>query len=210
MSVSVTDLQTGKSYHWGETASYMAASIGKLVTATAFLHKVELGKASLDDMVGGLEAKSQLSKLIIESDNPAWTALNDEVTHEGLQTYARAHGMSGYTADNNSMTSDDIALLLTKLASQKLLDREHTTFLLSLMKQASMRSYIVAAVPDGTDVYHKVGYLQDRLHDAAIIKRGDRSYVLVIFSKAGGNYSFSRGATLFGSLTEATLKAFFP
>jgi hypothetical protein len=59
-------------------------------------------------------------------------------------------------------------------------------------------------------VYHKVGYLADRLHDAAIIKRGDRSYVLVIFSKASGNYNFTRGASLFGSITESTLKVFFP
>jgi beta-lactamase class A len=210
LSVSITDLQTGKKYHWGESASYTAASIGKLVTATAYLHMVETGQASLDDQVGGFPARTQLTKMIEESDNTAWEGLNDIVTHQGLQAYATSIGMSSYTPDNNIMTSDDIALLLTKLASQKLLTSENTDFLLALMKEASMRAYIVAAIPEGTDVYHKVGYLADRLHDASIIKRGDRSYVLVIFSKSTGDYDFSRGARLYGTITNATLKAFFP
>jgi beta-lactamase class A len=77
------------------------------------------------------------------------------------------------------------------------------------MQQADMRNYIVAAIPSGTDVYHKVGYLADRLHDAAIIKRGDRSYVLVIFSKSSGAYDYYRGSQVFGEITETSLQAFF-
>jgi beta-lactamase class A len=209
-SVSITDLQTGKTYHWGDTASYTAASIGKLVTATAYLHMVETSQASLDDELSGTSARTQLTKMIVESDNDAWEELNGIVTHDGLKNYASSIGMASYIPEDNIMTSDDIALLLTKLASQKLLSSENTTFLLSLMKQASMRDYIVAAVPDGTDVYHKVGYLDDRLHDASIIKRGDRSYVLVIFSKSVYDYDFSRGSSFFGAITKATLDTFFP
>jgi beta-lactamase class A len=209
MSISVTDLQTGKKYHWGESASYTAASIGKLVTAAAYLHMVDAGQASLDDNVDGVSARTQLTKMIVESDNSAWEDLNGIVTHEGLQAYANSIGMASYIPDDNIMTSDDVALLLSKLAGQKLLTSQNTDLLLSLMKQASMRDYIVAAIPDNTDVYHKVGYLADRLHDAAIIKRGDRSYVLVIFSKSSGNYDFSRGSDIFGSITKATLSAFF-
>jgi beta-lactamase class A len=209
-SVSITDLQTGKTYHYGETASYTAASIGKLVTATAFLHKVEAGQVSMDDDIGGSTARNQLTQMITVSDNDAWEALNENVTHDGLKAYATSIGMTTYDPTDNNMTSDDIALLLTKLSSQKLLNTEDTAFLLSLMKQANMRDYIVAAIPDGTDVYHKVGYLSDRLHDASIIKRGDRSYVLVIFSKSmTGSYDFTRGSTFFGEITKATLSSFF-
>ena len=209
-SVSVVDLQTGKSYHWGDDASYTAASIGKLVTATAYLHMVELDQANLDDQVGATTARTALTKLIEESDNTAWHNLNAVITQDGLQRYGGGIGLTSYQAGDNVMTSADAALLLQKLAGQKLLDQEHTGFLLSLMKEASMRAYIVAAIPAGTDVYHKVGYLSDRLHDAAIIKRGDRSYVLVIFSKSYGAYDFSQGSAFFGGITQATLRAFFP
>lgn len=208
-SVSIVDLQTGKAYHWGDEASYTAASIGKLVTATAYLHMVELGQANLDDRVGSGTARSQLTKLIKESDNTAWHSFNQLITQQGLQRYAGSIGLASYQPADNIMTSADAALLLHKLAAQKLLDKEHTDFLLSLMQEADMRDYIVAAVPAGTEAYHKVGYLSDRLHDAAIIKRGERSYVLVIFSKSFGTYNFSRGSDFFGGLTAATLKAFF-
>lgn len=209
MSVTIIDLQTHKRYHWGDTASYTAASIGKLITATAFLHNVELGKASLTDKVGQLDAQTQLTKLITKSDNTAWQQLNSAITKEGLESYARSLSLNTYNSVDNTMTSDDIALLLEKLASQRLLSTKHNELLLSLMQQADMRNYIVAAIPAGTDVYHKVGYLADRLHDAAIIKRGDRSYVLAIFSKSSGAYDFYHGSRVFGEITRASLQAFF-
>lgn len=209
ISISITDLQTGQRYHWGESASYTAASIGKLVTAMAYLRLVETGHASLDDTIGDVSARTQLSRLIKKSDNVAWQKLNDIVTHEGLAAYARSIGLTSYSSETNTLTSNDCALLLSKLASQKLLTADHTAYLLSLLKEADMRNFIVAAVPAGTDVYHKVGYLSDRLHDAAIIKQGDRSYVLVIFSKSSSAYNFSRGSAVCKSITGATLQAFF-
>lgn len=208
-SVSIIDLQTHKQYHWGDEASYTAASIGKLVTATAYLRNIELGKARLSDNVGQTDAKTQLTRLITKSDNTAWQQLNAAVTKQGLEKYAKSLGLNAYTSTDNTMTSSDIALLLEKLASQKLLNKEHSEFLLSLMKEADMRSYIVAAIPDNAEIYHKVGYLADRLHDAAIIKRGDRSYVLVVFSKSVGAYDFYRGSQFFGEITKASLTAFF-
>jgi beta-lactamase class A len=208
-SVSIVDLQTGKSYHYGETESYTAASIGKLLTATLYMHKVELGQASMTEQVGSLAASSQLEKLIVESDNTAWHELNDRLTSAGLQQYAQSLGLQSYNATANTVDSEDIATLLNKLARGKLLNNANTTQLLSLLQRADMRSYIVAGAPEGSDVYHKVGYLADRLHDAAIVKKGDRSYVLVVFSKAAGKYDFSRGATLFKGITGATSQVFF-
>jgi beta-lactamase class A len=78
------------------------------------------------------------------------------------------------------------------------------------MAQANYRDYIVAAIPSDVTVYHKVGILDDHLHDAAIIKKGSRSYVLVIFSKDNsGGYDYNRGAQLFGAITGKSLLAFF-
>lgn len=208
-SVSITDLQTGKTYHYGETASYTAASVGKLVTAVTYLNKVENGDASLDDLVEGVSARSQLEKMIVKSDNVAWLAMEHAVTLSAQQAYARRIGLTGYNAEANTMTTDDVATLLAKLSSAKLVGNDNTQLLLSYMEQANYRAYIVAAVPSGVTVYHKVGLLEDRLLDVAIIKKGDRSYVLAIFSKSNSNYPFSQGVTLFGSITEATLQAFF-
>lgn len=210
ISVSVTDLQSGKTYHWGETAGYTAASLGKVITAAAYLHTVETGQAHLNDDVGDASARQQLTKLIEESDNDAWTALNETLTDGGLQSYARSIGLTNYNPQDNTMTSNDITAVLSKLYQGSLLNKADTTFLLSLLKNANMRDYIVSAVPSGTTVYHKVGYLDDRLNEAAIITRSGRSYVLAIFSKSDDSYDFSEGSQLFTAITRASLTAFFP
>lgn len=207
-SASLIDLQTGKKYHFGDTSPFVAASIGKLVTATLYLRQVELGKASLEEPIGNISARTALERLIVESDNAAWHSLNARLTTEVLQSYAKSQGLGSYNAGDNTVTSNDVALLLYKLAKGKLLNNKSTELLLSYMQRANMRDYIVAAVPDGATAYHKVGYLNDRLHDAAIIKQGKRSFVLVIFSKAPGSYNFSRGAAMFGEITTTASEAF--
>lgn len=209
ISISLTDLQTGARYHYGETAGYDAASMIKLITAADFLHHVESSDMSLDAEYGDDTGQNQLQKMIVDSDNTAWSSMENALTLDDQQSYAASIGLSSYQADSNVITSDGINLLLQKLCNHQLLDANNTNLLLGYMKQANYRDYIVAAIPAGTEVYHKVGLLDDRLLDAAIIKQGGRSYILSIFTKAeDGSYDFSRGSTLFGDITRATLQAF--
>ncbi len=209
IGVAIIDLQTHQTYHYGETASFDGASIGKLITATALLHKVEMNKLYLNDRIGDKTVEELLKAMIVDSDNDAWTKLNTNLTKPELNRYAHMLGLESYMAEDNTLTADNIALLIAKFAEQKLLNAEHNSLLLSLMKDADMRNFIVKAVPDGVNVYHKGGYLDDRLHDAAIIQKGDRSYVLVVFSKSlTGKYDYIKGSQVFGAITKATLKTF--
>lgn len=197
-SVSITDVKTGKSYHFGDTSAFKAASITKLLTAAMYLHESEQGKVTLSST-----AKSQLEQLIVNSDNVVWRSLNTKLTEEGLGNYASQIGINSYDPVQNTITGDDISLLLYKLYSKELLNVENTARLLSYMKQAGYDEYIPAAVTDAT-VYHKAGWLADRFNDAAIIDDGEHAYVLIIFSKSyGGSYSTSTGTELFHSITKA-------
>jgi beta-lactamase class A len=209
VSVSLVDLQTGRHYHYGDTSSYGSASIGKLVSAAAYLQKIELGQASLDDLVGAKTGRQQLELMITKSDNTAWHDINQLVTADGLKAFTASIGLNSYEPTENLLISDDVAVLLDKLASYQLLTNDHTDLLLSLMEQANMRDYIVAGTPAGAVTYHKVGYLQDRLHEAAIIHKGDRAFALVIFSKSAGMYDFSKGSALFQAITKQTAPIFF-
>lgn len=209
-SISMTDLQTNKSYHWGDDAAYTAASVAKLVTAATYLHQVDKGQASLDDEIDGDTSRDLLTKLIEDSDNDAWATLDDNIGKTNLQSYAESVGLTGYSANDNTMTSNDITLLVSKLYQNKLLSPDNSKLLLGLMQKANMRDYIVAAVPDGTTVYHKVGYLDDRLNEAAIISKNGRAYALTIFSKASDTYDFDRGSQLFGKITKTSLSTFMP
>lgn len=210
IGVAVIDVKTGDSRSYGVENPFVAASTAKLLTALSYLHDVEGGKASLGDKVGNRTAEEALKAMIIDSDNAAWNDFNNGVmNHAELSAYASSIGLTNYNPDKNTIVPTDIAKLLDQLYQQKLLNKEHTNLLLSYMLQAKEVEYITNTVPSGTKVYHKPGYLADRIHDAAIVDNGKRPYVLVIFSKArGGGYDASVGASLFKQITLATTTAF--
>ena len=210
VGVSITDLSTNTNYDYGlHSTGYVAASTTKLVSAALYLHDVEQGQASLNDPMGDSTASDELKQMIVVSDNDAWVDFNDYLGHPALLQYAQSLSISDYNPDDNTITADSLALLLTKLYQGKLLNSSHTQLLLSYMSQADYTQYIEAAVPSGVKFYHKAGYLDDRAMDAAIIDNGKHSYVLVIFTKdPSGAYDQDAGQQAFHSITTATLSAF--
>lgn len=210
-SVSIFDLQTNKTYTYGDTAAYTAASINKLVTALAYIQKVEKGDATLEQYVGGDTAQNQIKKALVESDNAAWESFytSKQVSCAAHNTYAQEIGLISYECKQNVISAPDTAQFLAKLYQGKLANKEHTDLILGYLKQANYREYIVSAVPSDLTVYHKVGYLTDRVHDGAIITDGKKVYVLAIFTKASGAYDQETGITLFQDITKATNSLFF-
>lgn len=208
IGISATDLTTGQVYNYGDDNGFVAASITKLLTASLYLHETETGDKALSDAIEGNTAQHQLQQMIVNSDNNAWYALNDDLTNSALSTYAQSIGITTYDVNQNTIAPSDINLLLTKLYTNKLLNTTNTKLLLSYMSQAGETNYIVAGAGNNLLVYHKAGWLTDRMHDAAIIDDGTHAYVLVIFSKSSATYDPAAGQTLFQAVTAATNKAF--
>lgn len=206
VGVVATDLKTGKTYQYGDSAAYTAASVSKLVTAFGYIHKVEQGQASMQNTVGGATAQEQIRKMLVNSDNTAWKSFYAASIFpcSAQNAYAHELGLTSYDCVSNSINTADMATLLVKLQTKQLLNAAHTDLVLSYMKQANYRQYMVAAVPAGLTIYHKVGYLEDRVHDAAIITDGKTSYVLVIFSKSKtATYPMTTGTQLIHNITES-------
>ena len=86
------------------------------------------------------------------------------------------------------MTPSDDALLLKQLAAGKLLNSTNTQTLLSYMQNTNNDDMIPYAAPNGATVYHKYGQLDGYLHDTAIIKNGDRTYSLSIYTASNNSY----------------------
>lgn len=208
VSIAATSLANNQNYTVGDDATYVAASISKVLSAVYFLDRVEHGEASLDTVIAGKPASKQLGAMISQSDNTAWRGFNDFLVREKLTDYAHNIGIESYVNSSNTVKSTDIAELLTKLYRRQLLQDEHTQLLLSYMSEASMSQYIPAATTGALGVYHKAGWLDDRFHDAAIIDDGDRALVLVIFSKTNGRYNTARGQEMFHKLTSAIQTTF--
>jgi beta-lactamase class A len=211
IGVSVIDITTGVRYDYGlGDTQYIAASTTKLLSAALFLHDVEQGQASLNQPLGCSTAQTEMRKMIKISDDNAWLDFNTLLGHPALNAYAQSLGMNSYDPDNNTITPDDLALLLARLYQGKLLHSQHTSLLLGYMSNADYPQYIGGVIPSGVKFYHKIGYLNDRIMDAAIIDNGKRPYVLVIFTKnpSGAYYNQSTGQQVFHSITTTTLNTF--
>jgi beta-lactamase class A len=212
IGVSVHDLSNNKSYDYGVENPFVGASVSKLLSATLFLKEVENGKYKLTQQIGDKTAEAQIQAMVAKSDNDAWHAINDELGHPALKTYADSIGLTSYDPEKNTITSANVGVLLHKLYKRELLNDGHTRILLASMKQDAeeiqfIRNYIDPSIV----VYHKAGWLNDRAHDTAIIENGDRPFVLVIFTKARyGNYDFSRGQKLFADFTTSIMQIMKP
>jgi beta-lactamase class A len=206
VSISFVDIKTGATLHSGVSAPYVAASTAKLLTASLYLHQTEQGAHSLQEVIEGSSAKDQLKAMIVDSDNTAWSNLNQLLGDTALNQYAGQVGLTSYSHYQNTTTSNDIATLLTELYNHRLLNAPHAKLLLSYMQNASEADFIPAAVPAGTNVYHKAGYLNDRAHDAAIIDDSQRPFALVIFTKINsGSYDFQAGEDLMHQIATTTI-----
>lgn len=208
-SISVIDLNSGKTIQTGDTYPFIAASTTKILTALVFLTNTEKGTASLTNQLGGMTAKKQLELAINRSDNTAWHLLNDDLGKESLSLYATQHGLTSYDPLDNKITAEDMAKLMAKLYNHELLNKENTELLLSWMQNTSEERFIPAAVPDNITAYHKAGYLKDRVHDVSVIDNGSAPFVLVIYSKTyAGDYDYIAGQELYKQITQQVIATF--
>lgn len=208
IGVSIVDLEQDKAYHYGVSEPFLAASVGKLLTATLILHEIETGSLDANKKIGGAAIEPQLKKLVEESDNPSWQNFNDYLGTTKLESYAHDIGLSSYNRETNTVTSDDVARLLGQIYMQKLLNPQNTKQLLTYMKNADSDQYIPAATPSPFTTYHKAGYLDDRLHDTAIIESRTDAFVLVVFTKGTNPYDFPHGTSLIHRITKSGIETF--
>jgi beta-lactamase class A len=208
-SVSVIDLDYNRSTQAGLNVIFRAASTNKVLSVAAYMHEVEAGRATLDTLVSGVRARSLIERMLRNSDNTAWAAINAYLGEDTLTGYATSIGITSYGAANNTITSNDMALLFQKLYQRKLMNATHTELILSFMQHTNNEDLIPAALPDGATVYHKFGLYEGELHDAAIVSYRGHSFALVIFTNNErttlGNYT-SR-MQLIHELTTATVEA---
>jgi beta-lactamase class A len=209
MSVSLIDLNSGQSEHYGDSAAFTAASTTKVITAADVLHQVEAGKESLSETINGSSAEYELQQMIVVSDDNAWNAFRNYLGFPQLQAYGQSIGLTSFQSQPNSVTSNDMALLLEKLWEGKILNNTDTQLVLGYMKQANYRQYIVPAVPSNDTIYHKAGFYEDYVHDEAIITSGSKAFVIVIFTNGNGVYDWEDRAEIMQQITQAALAAYF-
>ncbi len=170
------------------------ASTYKIYVAYAVLHEVEQGKISLGTGTRtGQTVQQALNKMILQSDNNSaealgflvgWDAINSLAAQVGAtHTNINNYDSSGQPVRGDKLsTAADLALMVTNLQQNQLLNTTNTGLLLSLMKQQVWRERVPAGVPSGVAVADKPGWLANVQNDAAIVYGPKSTYVLVIMT----------------------------
>lgn len=204
--ISIIDLNDDQQLNFGGSGPMVSASVSKVLTAADFLKQAELGNETTSETLDdGNSAGYDINQAIVVSNDTSWEALNDELSYSQLQDYAAQIGMVSFDATNNLLSAPDTAKLFQLLYEGRLLNRQDTITLLSDLKQANYRSFIVAAVPKVDSVYHKVGEYNDSLNDAAIISRGNKAIVLVILTNGNGSGNWPARTNQIHKLTQTVL-----
>jgi beta-lactamase class A len=209
VGVAVVDTAGGAVRTFGDTAAFAAASTAKLITAAAYLKLVEAGEARRDETLGNYTAEFQLKSMINSSNNDSWLLLMDRLGYQQLIQYAASIGVA-YDPEDNRLTPGEVALVLTKLFTGKLLNPSNTAQLLAYMQDTNNEELIPAASGPGITVYHKYGQLGGNLHDAALLEHGGTTYALVIFTEGADSADEAERTEMIHDLTRAVVGTLFP
>ena len=203
--VSLIELPQNTVTTFGYSSTFEGASTTKILTALDYLHEVELGHFSLSQIIQKQTALWQLQQMINQSNNDSWAALNNNLGWNRIIDYAKAIGLTSYNCNNNLISAYDDSKMLEKLYEGALVNSSHTKLLLSWMQHTNDESLIPAALPTGTVLYHKYGWLNDAagnfLHDSAIIVTKKQSFVLSIYTNRLSGASYLRQSNAIHSIT---------
>ncbi|HSX45138.1 MAG TPA: serine hydrolase [Candidatus Saccharimonadales bacterium] len=163
----------------------LTASTYKLFAAYNALIKVEQGVWSMSTPTGFGTLDYCLRQAILYSDNDCGEAIGGMLGWHTMTLFVQASGYTQTALDSPrgtlSSSSRDFGNLLINLYSGKLLNAEHTSYLLGLMKNQVYRSGIPAG-SGGSVVADKTGNLNTTNDDVAIVYSSKATYVLVIMT----------------------------
>lgn len=165
------------------TKRYHPASTYKMYVAYALLKRVEQGSMNWSDgATAGKNIEQCMDVMIVNSDNTCAEWLGDKMGWAAIQNEVRAIGLANTSTIRGGMysTAEDESLFLAKLQFGSILDDASRDKLLGLMKRQVYRQGIPAGT--GVAVADKVGFLDGKLHDAAIVY-GQKTYALTILSQ---------------------------
>ncbi len=192
IGVSLLDIDSGDKVSEGKQSAFTAASTTKVLTAALTMHEVESGRLSLNLEIYGYPISWHLEQMINQSNDDSWKALNYKFGKKKMEQYAKSIGLNSYKYDGNLISANDMTTLLAKLYKNELMSEKHTKKILSYMVNTNDDSFI-PAIADTQDirVYHKYGWYENNIHDAAILVTDKSTWVLSIYThpKDDGSHS---------------------
>lgn len=186
---------------------YFPGSIYKVPTAVLVLSDVEDGKYDIDTELeltedakqypadplyyyeeGSLVSIEDLLQFSLRfSDNTAWDMLMDNMGEVEVidQRFIDELGLTHTSRTPFQTTAREVGRIFRGLYNNTLITEENSERILDLLSHVSVNQNdrIVAGVPQGTRVAHKVGNWNDVWQDAGIVYGNSEQYVLVVLNR---------------------------
>lgn len=182
---------------WQPDKDFVTASTYKMFLAYTVFIKMERGEIKSDQRTDmGWTVDECIREMIVNSTNPCAISLQNLVGWQVVDDMLREAGFSATTLNNRSggdkhSTVRDETNFLLRLHSGTLMSKEHSDYLLSLLKRQVWRAGIPSGVPRGTVVADKVGLYGSWVHDVAIVYGPKSTYILGIMSRGGSDPKFA-------------------
>jgi beta-lactamase class A len=209
-SVGVTLIELGGSnplvWNYDGGGQFTAASTYKLAALMMEAQKIAAGQTDPNGVVcyedadyedgwfddysaGACFTRNELAwRAGMKSDNTAGHMLvRDLGGSDALNAWAAARGAtsSAFFAGNTT-TSNDLAALWAAEASGQLGGSAAQAWLYPLLTGTATEGGVPAGVGAGATVVHKTGNLDQEVNDAALVKAGNKSYVLTVMTDGLG------------------------
>lgn len=209
IGLALADVSGDAALAFGDMDEFAAASTAKIITAAAYYHLVETGKADLNGPLGDYDAAFQLEAMVNQSNNDSWLLLMNAVGYPELIAYAASIGVT-YDPEENLLTPAAMASVLKQLYAGDLLNAENTAELLGYMQDTNNEDLIPAGSQAGIEVFHKYGEFDRHLHDAAVLDYRGSSFALVIYTENAEGGEAAGQADTIRELTGLVEEALFP
>jgi beta-lactamase class A len=201
-------LPTGTSIGVNEKLDFTAASLIKVPTVMAYYRQMEkqgfsiegetikLEERHIDKGSGtlwtrGIGATITLDEAVrlalIESDNTATYVIADVLDQESFDEVYEGLDIDFVKKDANiNISAKSYTSILKALYFSAVLSKEHSQEILSMLSQTRFDDKLVAGIPEGVVVAHKIGIVsyKEVFHDCGIVYVPSRPYALCMISQA--------------------------
>ena len=203
-SVLVDDLTAPFVAGVSENEIYIAASVNKIPILAALYYQAQKGEIDLDKVItvqssdiqdygtgsiryegaGSTYSVKTLAKLMIkQSDNTAaYILANEIIGFNTLQALVDQWGLTQTDMTENKTSNKDVASLFRKIYENKITNKANTDEMLSFFKNTDFETRLPAQLPEGVNVYHKIGSEVRNVHDVGIVTFGKVAYYVGVFT----------------------------
>ena len=203
-SIYVVDYNSKFTMGINESIIYSAASVNKVPILVTIYDAARSGKIDFDKVItvqqddiqdygtGSIRydppgttysVKTLIQLMLQQSDNTAaYILANYVVGLESIQNYINGLGLTQTNINNNKTSNKDMAILFDKIYHKSITTQALQDEMLGFLSNSDFEDRLPGQLPEGVNVYHKIGTATGAVHDVGIVTHENVAYYIGVFT----------------------------